>query len=36
MSYYLAQYTVFKGTGAGDGGYSIYATLKSSFKDEAY
>lgn len=36
MSYYLAQYTVFKGAGAGDGGYSVSATLKSSFKDEPY
>lgn len=36
MRYYLAQYTVFKGVGAGVGGYSRSATLKSSFKDEPY
>lgn len=36
MSYYLAQYTAFKGVGAGDEGYSISVALKSSFKDEPY
>lgn len=36
MKYYLAQYTIFKGVGAEGGGHSRSATLKSSFKDEAY
>lgn len=36
MRHYVAQYTVFKGVGAGVGGYSRSDTLQSSFKDEPY